>query len=190
MDLLNPEDAFALIERAQRGDTAAFGTLYEHYFTPVYRYVYFRTKNAEDAEDLVQTVFLKAFQSLHRYASQGKNPLAFFYTVARNTLIDHWRKKRDIVLDDPGAVTVKADALQQREHFQNTFDESGNAEIVRKALLYLPEEQQEVVVLKYINDLSNREIAEKTGKSEQAVRQMQCRALKKLRTSMTTNETA
>ena len=92
------KDPKQLMQLAKNGDTEAFGQLYELYFKPVYRYIYLRTKSKEEAEDLSQVVFIKIFKSIGGFQEQNKQPLAYFFTIARNTVIDHWRKKKDILI--------------------------------------------------------------------------------------------
>jgi len=89
----NPEK---LMERAKNGDAEAFSRLYEIYFAPVFHYIYLRVKDKETAEDLMQDIFLKIFRSIRNYQKEGISPLAYFFTVARNRVIDYWRKKKEI----------------------------------------------------------------------------------------------
>ena len=89
-------DAAKLMDQAREGDQGAFSLLYEQYATPLYRYIYFRVTRKEDSEDILQTVFLKAYRALPKFRNQGKNPLSFFYTIARNAIIDYRRKKKDV----------------------------------------------------------------------------------------------
>lgn len=170
----DPKD---LMQLAKNGDTEAFGRLYELYFTPVYRYIYLRTKSKEEAEDLTQVVFIKVFKSIGGFQEQNKQPLAYFFTVARNTVIDHWRKKKEVLSDKPPE-TLSAESF---ENPQNLIDQKSTAQAIYKSLENLTEEQQEVIILKFINDLTTAEIATVLDKKEDAVRQLQCRALKILK---------
>lgn len=172
-------DPKVLIQLAKSGDTEAFGRLYELYFAPVFRYIYFRVKNKEEANDLVQTVFLKVFHSLSNFREQNKSPLAYFFTVARNAVIDRWRAKKEVLLDDPesvlGQIPDKANSPLELVEKEET------SQVVRRAIKQLADDQQEVIVLKFINEMPNKEIASLLGKTEEAVRQLQCRALRALR---------
>lgn len=164
---------------AKQGDAQAFSALYELYFTPIFRFIYFRVQSREEAEDLVQTVFLKVFRSLPNFHEQNASPLAYFYTVARNAIIDYWRKKKSVSLEDyeemaENILDDKADPFESLERL-------ASAKILRKALGVLTDEQREVIVLKFINELSNKEIAQLISKNEGAIRQIQCRALKAMR---------
>lgn len=172
-------DPKILMRLAKAGDAEAFGRLYELYFTPVFRYIYFRIKNKEEANDLVQTVFLKVFRSILNFSEQNKSPLAYFFTVARNTVIDHWRTKKEVLLDDsesvfgqiPDKTNIPSELIEKKETNQ----------AVHRAIKQLTDDQQEVIALKFINGMPNKEIAALLGKTEEAVRQLQCRAIKALR---------
>lgn len=167
------------MQLAKEGDAEAFGRLYELYFTPVYRYTYLRTKSKEEAEDLTQVVFIKVFKSIGGFKEQNKQPLAYFFTVARNTVIDHWRKKKEILVDMP--IETGAAIEEQTDSPIDLIDKKANAQVIYKAIETLTEDQQEVVILKFINDLTTAEIATVLEKKEDAVRQLQCRALKILK---------
>lgn len=173
---MNPEHLMIL---AKEGDKEAFEKIYNLYFIPIYRYLYFRLKNKEDAEDLTQTVFLKVYTALGKFQEKGKNPLGYFFTVARNSLTDFWRKKKEVVLKEPEK------ELENLQDFKNNPQEFAiDREIkdfFQRAMDVLTEEQREVIVLRFINDLPGKEISSLLGKSEEAVRQLQCRGLKTLR---------
>lgn len=175
-------DIEALLQEAKNGNAEAFGTLYDLYFTPVFRYLYLRTKEKQAAEDLAQTVFLKAYQSLGRYREEGKSPLHYFFTIARNTFIDYLRRQKHAVL--PITDEVLKNTADSAAESARAAEKRETAQTVKSALLKLTEEQQEIIIMKFINELSNREIAAILGKSEEAVRQLQYRALKALRRQM------
>lgn len=172
-------DPRTLMRLAREGNKEAFGRLYELYFVPVFRYVYFRVRNKEETEDLVQTVFLKAYRATSGFRETGKPPLAYFFTIAINTVIDHWRKKKEVALNDPEKTFSKL--VDDTQNLQEKAEKELNSEILQKAIARLSEEQQKVITLKFISGLSNKEIAEIISKTEEAVRQIQCRGIKALR---------
>ncbi|MEK7554686.1 MAG: sigma-70 family RNA polymerase sigma factor [Patescibacteria group bacterium] len=179
-------DFRGLVRKAKDGDGEAFGMLYEQYFTPVYRYIYFRVRRKEEAEDLTQTVFVKAFEAMPRFRDIGKDPLAFFFTVARNTVINHWRKKHDVLPDDPDATFRSVpDSGPGPERSAETNE---RLRLVWGAMSELTKEQREVITLRFVNELSNREIAAMLGKTEEAIRQLQARGLKSIRKQSTIYE--
>lgn len=172
----NLDNPGLLMDRAKRGDGAAFGELYDMYFTPVFRYIFARVMEKETASDLAQTVFLKVFQTRDRYDDHGK-PLAYFFTVARNTVIDHWRKKKEVSLETEEIAVAAATGDNPHE----AAERSDTAHAIRRGIGLLTQDQQEAITMKFISGLSNKEISEATGKTEEAVRQLQCRALAALR---------
>lgn len=185
MEVNNPkikENPKTLMNLAKQGDKTAFGKLYELYFTPVFRYIYFRIRNKKEAEDLSQIVFLKVFESISKFENIGKPPLAFFFTVARNTIIDFWRKNQGRTISesemDEGVFANIADTGNTPE---DLIQKKQTKEKMFQTISNLTSEQQDVVILKFINDFSNQEVAKMLGKTEPAVRQVQSRALKMIR---------
>lgn len=172
-------DPRVLMRLAKEGDAEAFAKIYEAYFVPVFRYIYLRIKERQDAEDLAQTVFLKVYQSVSRFEEQNRSPLAYFFTVARNTVIDHWRKKKAVLLENPEKEV--AETPQVAENPEDIVQKNEIANTLQQAIQELTEEQQSVIILKFINELPNKEISSVMQKSEEAIRQLQCRAIKALR---------
>lgn len=175
----NLTDPGILMHLAKDGDPDAFGQLYTLYFTPVFRYIYARVSNKDDANDLAQVVFLKAYQSITRFHDQNKPPLAYFFTISRNSVIDYWRKKKDIPFSDIENTIIGLPDTAQSPH--DAAEKKSMAQTIHQTLLQLTDEQQEVIVMRFINEMSNKEIAELLGKTEEAIRQLQCRAIKSLR---------
>lgn len=185
MDKTN-QDPQKLMRLAKSGDKEAFDQIYEIYFVPVFRYLYARTKNKECAQDLSQEVFFKAFRKISLFKVSKAHPLSFFFTIARNTLIDYYRKKKDILIDDEnlvfGNIADKNQEMAKKQLFSN------DDRLVYGLIDQLPPSYQEVIRLKYIEDLTNNEIASRLGKSGDNVRQIHCRALKKLRKILNTSK--
>jgi len=153
-----------------------FERVYAIYFAPLYRYLLSQTKNRDVAEDLVQTVFLKVLQ---KFPPEKLPPLPYFFTLARNSIIDYWRKKKELTLDIsalPFSTLIDEKADPQRE-----MQEAFSLNEITKALETLSYEQKEVLTLHFISDLPNSEIAKLMEKSEEAIRQIQYRAIKRLR---------
>src|SRR3989344_5112069 len=116
MPSLNIEE---VVRGAIDGDKEAFGILYEEYFTPIYRFIYFRVKNRTDAEDISQNVFIKAYSSIGNYKEHGVPFLAWLYTIARNTTIDYWKKKRDYLLENPDTIAERVVDLNNNIEREN-----------------------------------------------------------------------
>jgi len=175
----NTQDPQGLIRQAKKGDKEAFDKLYKMYFVPVFRYVYLRTHDKQETEDIVQEVFMKVYKSIENYTDQGKDPLAYFFTIARNKVIDFYRKKKNVSLDE------NLESFEQLESRNNNpeelFEQNENARMVNLAIQSLNDTQKEVVILKYINGFDNDQITQILGKKEDAIRQIQHRALKVLK---------
>ena len=170
-----------LMVQAKNGSGEAYSALYEELYTPVFRYVYQRTLNHETAEDITQTVFLKAFQSIERYSDQGFSPLAYFFTIARNAVIDLGKKQKkecQVATDDP--------VFERREEpHQTPIQKMKNKEqqiAIARAMKQLSPEQRDALVFRFVNGFKNSEISNIMGKSEALVRQLQCRGIKQLKT--------
>lgn len=155
------------------GDFAGF---YESYLTPIYRYLFIRNGSRELSEDLAQSVFLKAWENKEAIKSKN-NSLAWLYTVARNTLIDHWRKKKDITTD-------KIEDYEKPSE-ENSLEEDLDRRIYIKKIISkldnLSDDQREVIMLKFFDDLPNKEIEKITRKSPAAVRSLQYRGLMEIK---------
>ena len=100
MDDSEQENIRELVLSAKSGEEEAFGRLYEIYFTPVFRYIYFRTKDKLIAENISQEVFLKSFENISRFEERGRPFLAYLFTIARNKVIDHWKKPKDVLMNE------------------------------------------------------------------------------------------
>lgn len=165
----------SLVELAQKGDTHAFGLLYDEMVKPVYRYIYYRV-DPQIAEDLTEETFLKVWQNLKKY-KKGPQPFsAWIFRIAHNLVCDHYRQHRETSEIDESLPNT-SDAYDP--HFQ--VNVKFNQVRLRKAILQLPPDYQQVIVLKYINELDNTSISLTIGKPEGTVRTIQFRALQKLR---------
>jgi len=168
-----------LIARAQAGDVEAFGELYEMYAVLIYRYILARVNTESDAEDLTEIVFLRAFESLHRYKERGRRFSAFLYQVARNALVDHYRQQRRTETIE----AVERLPSQDPAPDQRLLEEE-RSDVLRKALAELPADYQEVIRLRVILSMPTTVVGEWLDRSEGAVRVLLHRALKALRRKM------
>jgi len=175
--LLNPAtDELELISRSKQGDAEAFARLYACYVERITRYVYFRVTDHQLAEDITSRIFLKMLEKLDTY-QVGQSPvIAWLYRMAHNAVIDHYRLKRTFIsLEDVHPAEAK-----QEDGIEEKLDLQVKSQQLRAALQVLTEEQQKVLILKFIDGLSTREIARRLGKRQGAVRGLQMRALQKL----------
>lgn len=176
-------DERRLVQKAKAGNPEAFAQLYDAYVDRIYRYIYFRVSDDILTEDLTSQVFLKAWESLDRYQVGSSPYLAWLYTIAKNLVIDHYRTKKETVnLDD--VVHVTGNGPSPDEEVQNRFD----LQEMREALQTLTDDQQQVLILRFISGLSTENVAEIMEKREGAIRALQMRALHTLFKYMTEKE--
>jgi len=173
-----------LIEAAQ-GDPARFGEVYENYFALVYAYVARRVRNRDEAEDLTAEVFRKALASLPRFKWRGAPFAAWLFRIASNMIADRSKRvAKEMWLDEAGA-TARGSSSQISKG-SDTSQQEDLEDSERRALLFrlvdeLAEDQGRVLVMRFAEEKSIREIAAALGRSEGAVKQLQFRALENLR---------
>ncbi|WP_250281995.1 MULTISPECIES: sigma-70 family RNA polymerase sigma factor [unclassified Frankia] len=168
-----------LVRSAQQGDGEAFGELYDLYMDMVFRYVYYRIGSRTAAEDIVSETFLRALRGIRTFTWQGPDIGAWFITIARNLIIDS-RKSRQAQLEFPTDDILSAG----RDHVVSGPEESVLDVITGRALMdavrTLSPDQQECVVLRFVEGLSVRETALAMGKNEGAIKALQYRAVRAL----------
>lgn len=167
-----------LIGLAKEGDQDAFSSLYTEWYTPVYRFVLLRVKEREIAEDLTQDVFLKVYAHLDRFEMRAAHPLGFLYTTARNTIIDYRKKRKTERLDTLEMADIPDANMPTPQQDASVAWDIGH---LKEAMQTLTEEQQQVLTLRLIEEKPVREAAAVMDKSEEAVRQLQVRALRALK---------
>ncbi|MGB9594561.1 MAG: sigma-70 family RNA polymerase sigma factor [Anaerolineae bacterium] len=165
-----------LLERAKT-DPEAFGILYERYVDRIYSYIYYRTGNHADAEDLTAKTFYRAMQHIRHYQERGLPFSAWLYRIAHN-LVANWhrdRGKRQVVsLDELHSLTVG-------EGPERTAERRERTETLLRVIRSLPPERQELLILKFVEHLSNAEIGKIMGRSEGAIKSLYHRTLLSLR---------
>jgi RNA polymerase sigma-70 factor (ECF subfamily) len=166
-----------LIERAKKGDNYAFVQLYNHYVAPIYRFVFIKINHKAITEDLTQEVFLSAFENLKNYSFQGCPLSSWLYQIARNKVIDYYRTKRNNLSIEG----ISEDVLKVIDAKERDLNLDFDLRRVREATLKLSETEQDVIIMRFIEDLSYSEIASAINKSEGAVRLIQHRAIKNLK---------
>jgi len=171
-----------LVELAMSGDFDSFAALYTRHLDAVYRYIYYRTGDVQDAEDLTEQVFLKAWEALANYKPVGSQFINWLYRISHNVVVDHHRRSR-FVSPQPLEATSSLDpgpetALDRMIHAEE-------AASLAKAIGRLTEEQQQVIILRFIEGLGHAEIARILEKSEVACRGIQHRALASLNQILT-----
>lgn len=173
-DSPSPDEA-RLVRRAKSGDSEAFGLLYDACVERVYRYVYFRITDEVTAEDITAQVFLKGWERLDNYQPGNSPFIAWLYTIARNLVIDHYRtRKTSLPLEAAISLAAEAPGLDEQAQVRSDL------QAMRVALQRLTEDQQQVLILKFIAGLTTETIARMMGKREGSVRALQMRALQTL----------
>ena len=170
---------FGLVERAQSGDAEAFGLLYDRYVDQVYRYIAYRVASAAVAEDLTSETFLRALRRIGSFTWQGRDVGAWFTTIARNLVADHYKSGRyrlELTTDDVSDSTT-APVMEGPER---AVLEGMTNKVLLEAVKKLNAEQQECIVLRFLQGMSVSETAQVMGKNEGAIKALQYRAIRTL----------
>ncbi|KAA3661080.1 MAG: RNA polymerase subunit sigma-70 [Chloroflexi bacterium] len=170
-------DEETLVERAKT-DKEAFGQLYETFYTRIFNYVYYRTGNVEDAEDLTARIFERAMKHIGRYQNQGVPFSAWLYRIAHN-LVANWHRdnsrRKIISIDDVSQWRVSDDSPEFVTQLMQDTD------VLLSAIRRLPADRQELLILKFVERLPNAEIGDIMGRSEGAIKSLYHRTLLALR---------
>jgi RNA polymerase sigma-70 factor, ECF subfamily len=166
------DDDRPLIERVRKGDQDAARTLYERYFDRIYNYCYARLGRAEDAEDLAIDTMTRSLTRLDQFQDQGVAFSSWVYKIAHNATIDHYRRHGKVTL-----VSLEQATLPQSADPSELAVEQLANEDLRVALRALTDEQQQVLILRFFQDLTAAQVAGIMGKSVGAVQALQHRAL-------------
>lgn len=181
----DPSDAaaevWALVERAQGGEAEAFGLIYDRYVDTVFRFIYFRVGNRQLAEDLTSDTFLRALKRIGSFTWQGRDLGAWLVTIARNLVADHFKSGRYRLEVTSGDVL---DADREDRGPEGSPEAAVVDHITNVALLtavkQLNPEQQECIVLRFLQGFSVAETAQAMGKNEGAIKALQYRAVRAL----------
>jgi RNA polymerase sigma-70 factor (ECF subfamily) len=181
----DPSDAaaevWALVEKAQAGDSGAFGLIYDRYVDTVFRFIYFRVGNRQLAEDLTSDTFLRALKRIGSFTWQGRDLGAWLVTIARNLVADHFKSGRYRLEVTAGDVL---DADREDRGPEGSPESAVVDHITNVALLTavkrLNPEQQECIVLRFLQGFSVAETAQAMGKNEGAIKALQYRAVRAL----------
>jgi RNA polymerase sigma-70 factor (ECF subfamily) len=176
---LDQQSDAVLIEQARQGDAEAFGCLYRRYVDPIYRYLFVRLGESKEAEDLTEDVFYRSFQALGTYRERGWPFSAFLYQVAKNVLIDHFRKQKPVLNlpaseSAPGGMRPLDERIIRDEQIQD----------LRRAMEEIPVNYREVIILRIIMAMPTSVVADWMNMTEGATRVLLHRALASLRGRM------
>ena len=166
----------SLLDRVQEYDLSAIGEVYDHYAGRIYNYIYYRLGDTQLAEDLTGTVFAKMLEAIQTSKSWQVSFSGWLYRIAHNLVVDHFRRAqqdRAAPLDEQIAAGDQDPVKTVERRLEN--------DRLQLAIEQLTEEQKLVVTLKFVEGLTNAQVAEIMGKTEGAIKSLQFRALASLR---------
>lgn len=166
------------IDKAVNGDFDAFGDLYLENVQKIYNYIFYRTGNKSDAEDLTARVFQRALKHINNYQKTDVPFSAWLYRIAHNLVANFYRdtnRKREVPIEDHEFF------LPQAEHLETRLIRNEQLESLLTTIRKLPADRQLVIILKFVDDMPNQEIARILGRSEGAIKSLYHRTLLELR---------
>ena len=171
-----------IVKYARSGNREAFGQLYQYYYQPIYRYVFYRVNHRQDTEDLTEKIFIKAWESLPHYRGDASFK-SWIYRIAHTIVIDHYRtRKRPLSLNEAASL------VDGRLDLETALMTQERIEQLRALLSRLSPLHQHVLTLRFINGLSTEETAQILERTVGSVRVLQHRALKAAHTLWTAQE--
>jgi RNA polymerase sigma-70 factor, ECF subfamily len=168
------DDELDLLKRARSHDPAALGEIYDRYAGRLYSYIYAQIGHRETAQDMAAEVFLSMLQALDKGSFARTSLSAWLYQIAHNQVVDYYRRHRPILIPVDSEMGVDDSPV---EVVERRWDQRR----VRQGLACLSLDQRRVLVLRFGQKMKAKEVAEVLGKTEDAVRKLQCRALSSLR---------
>jgi len=168
---------WALVQRAQGGDSDAFAQIYDRYVDAVYRYVYYRIGDRMQAEDFTSETFVRALRRLDTFTYRGRDLGAWLITIARHIVFDHVKSSRYRLEVVTGEIEESARVQEGPEHA--VLERLDSVRLLR-CVKRLGSEQQECIVLRFFQDLSVAETAQIMGKNAGAIKALQHRAVRRL----------
>ena len=169
-------DTFELIEKAKNGDKNAFGELYNELYTPLYRFVLSRSRDKEKTLDICQDVFVRWYNSMDTYEAKI-HPKSYLMMIATRLMINDSKKKSSVQLPEDADEFIADEA----DDIQDVLDFEADVAEIKDLFQYLNEDQQSVLNMRYVSDLDTETIAEALEKTTENIRQIESRALRKLR---------
>lgn len=151
--------------------------MYDQFFDDIYRYVYVKTGNKWDAEDIVSEIFRKSYEKFHQI-EEIQNQKAWLFTIARNCVVDHYRKKKGIPIGE------SLELYMTPVPFADSLEKSDEMNCLKKSLCHLPKEDLEIINLRYFSKLQFKEVAQLLKGNDSAIRVKTMRITKKLRLLM------
>jgi RNA polymerase sigma-70 factor, ECF subfamily len=170
------------LSKLKNRDKEAFIKVYDENVQDIHRFVYFKIGSKEEANDLTSMIFLKAWNHIQNKTLEDTKTLrALLYKIARNAIVDYYRETGNKVTASLDDEDNHIEVIDETENPQERLDRAADLELIRTKLPLLKEEYREIIIMKFINDLSIEEIAEISEKSRGNVRVLLHRALNALR---------
>lgn len=170
------------VKRAGGGDLEAFGELYSIYLDKIYRYIFYQVRDKMTAEDITEEVFVKAWKAIKSCKGKEQTFSSWLYRIAHNHVIDYFRTRRQhLALEEAMPAAIGSPEQEAEEKLMQ--------QELAEAISYLPPQQKQIIILKFIEGLDNQEIAQILRKRQGAIRVMQMRALMALRQRLTSEDT-
>lgn len=165
-----------LVEAAINGDQQAFGQIYDAHMDELFRFIYARVEDRQTAEDITSDVFLKAWEKLDSYEIRGAPFRAWLYRIARNAVIDHYRTRKQEAPLEAVINTTDEDSMPVAQKVSLSLE----SETVLTAMHEITDDQRNVLILKFVQNLTTKEVAKILGKRQGAIRALQMRGLQSL----------
>lgn len=165
-----------LIQQAQDGVSESFAVLYREHVQPIYRYIYYRTHDKQLAEDLTADVFTKVVEGLPRYVDRGKPFIAWLYRIAHARVVDHYRRQDR----RPTSTNVEDANLSVTPDMDSDLVKEHASQALMSAIQSLTSDQQQVIILRFIEGLPIESVATQLGKKGNAIKALQYRAVRSL----------
>jgi RNA polymerase sigma-70 factor, ECF subfamily len=165
-----------VIRQAQQGDAEQIALLYETYHVKIFRYLYYRVGDRQTAEDLTSEVFVRMLRFLGGFNPPSASFQAWLFQIARNICNDHYRK-----LKSHQVVPLEEIVRDEKLSIENAEDKVLNSDRLTQALNHLSEDQRDVIIMRFITDMSIAEAAKSLNKTEDSIKGLQRRALQSLK---------
>ena len=171
-------EVIKLVDKAADGNFDAFGDLYSIYLDRIYRYIYYHVKDRMMAEDITEEVFVKAWKAIRSCKGRGRTFSSWIYRIAHNHMINTQRNNNRSISMAMENLVTESDRRQEVDSTAGKYE-------LTEMLDELPLNQKQVLILKFLEGMSNSEIAKIMNKSEGAIRILQMRGLSSLRQNVT-----
>jgi len=170
------------LSKLKNHDKEAFIRIYDENVNEIHRFVYFKIGSREEANDLTSMIFLKAWNHIqNNNLEDAKTLRALLYKIARTSIIDYYRESGGRIVASLDDEDNRIEVIDETQDAEGKIDQAADIELIKRQLPFLKEEYREVIIMKFVNDLSLEEIAEVSGKTKGNVRVILHRALNALR---------